>query len=165
MFLVEESDETAKLIIQILGGLTVFLVTVIVVLVVKNRKRQTGTSWAWLDILFLVSIWFPYISVWKYAFRLNIITARFINTTHQWNDQTYCLFDSVSGKDQNPQQHEVNPHLLFIIINFNALTVVKSQQIIFYCIYLQRATVCTLIYRIWTVMSWKLQHWVCIQQQ
>lgn len=42
MFLVEEADETAKL--KILLSLTVFLVTIIVVLVVKNRKLQTGTS-------------------------------------------------------------------------------------------------------------------------
>ena len=41
---VGESDGTAKLMIVILGGVTVVLVTVIIGLVVKVRKLQTGTS-------------------------------------------------------------------------------------------------------------------------
>lgn len=43
IFLVEQSDGIAKVENVVLGVLTVFFVMVIIGLVVKNRKLQTGT--------------------------------------------------------------------------------------------------------------------------
>ena len=57
IFLVEESDENTRLMSVILGGLAVFLLMVIIGLVVKIMKFQTGTCESYCIFLYLVLLY------------------------------------------------------------------------------------------------------------
>ena len=62
-FLVGESDGIAMLTSVILGALTVVLVLVVVGLVVKVRKLQTGTFSVTVSILLLVEMLLTFVSM------------------------------------------------------------------------------------------------------
>ena len=83
IFLVEESEGITKLICVILGALTVLLVMVIIGLVVKVRKLQTGTFSMFLSVLYLVLLQvLKVVSIcWKNTKLINELTRYFVSVT------------------------------------------------------------------------------------
>ena len=90
--LVGESDGIAMLTSVILGALTVVLVLVIIGLVVKVRKLQTGTFSVTMSCC-----------QWKFFYILSIC----------WKiDQMFSFCHIALKENQNPEQHEVSPNLV-----------------------------------------------------
>ena len=89
---VGESDGIAMLTSVILGALTVVLVLVIIGLVVKVRKLQTGTFSVTMSCC-----------QWKFFYILSIC----------WKtDQMSCFCHIALEENQNPEQRKVNPILV-----------------------------------------------------